>query len=192
VSERRAARRTIADLTEREQNLVHHSGWRYHQRQGHFVSDVGRLACAVPRPRRGTLSGLTSWRLVEGVLDALAAKSAIPPILSTLFTARKNAINGSGISYDAPWIVYICLGLSSSECRQRRAQCQSGNYRIPHVRLLLFGGTTQGPSAPESEIRSADAASLSVTRKLRGPAPPIMTFPFKENSLPVASTNANR
>jgi hypothetical protein len=39
---------------------------------------------------------------------------------------------------DAPGIVYVLLGLSSSECRQRRAQCQSGDYRLVHICILLL------------------------------------------------------
>jgi hypothetical protein len=102
----------------------------------YFVSDVGRPSCAVPRPGRGSRDDLTSCRVIEGVFHALAAKPPIPAILSTLFTARKDAINRSGVPNDAPRIVYVCLGFPC-ECRERRPQCQSDNYRLPHVRLLL-------------------------------------------------------
>jgi hypothetical protein len=54
----------------------------------------------------------TFIRVVIGIFDALAAKPPIPPVLNTLLTARKDAINASGVSYDAPWIVYICLHFS--------------------------------------------------------------------------------
>lgn len=46
-------------------------------------------------------------RIVKRILYALAAKTAIPAVLSTLVTARKNAINGSSVSYDALRIAYI-------------------------------------------------------------------------------------
>jgi hypothetical protein len=121
---------------------------------------MGRLAWRVPGPGRGSLNDPTHCRVVEGVLHALTAKSAIPPILSTLLPAREDAINGSGVAYDAPRIVYVCLGLSSSKCRQRRAQRQSGNQRLPHVRLHLFEGNTCKRSGPASEVRSADVALL--------------------------------
>jgi hypothetical protein len=54
----------------------------------------------------------TFSRVVIGIFDALAAKSATPPILSTLLTAGKDAFNASAFSVDAPWIVYICLHFS--------------------------------------------------------------------------------
>jgi hypothetical protein len=75
-----------------------------------FRVRCGRLACAMPRPGRGSRNDLTPCKVVERVLHALAAKSAIAPILSTLLPARKHAINGSGVSYDAPRIVYVCVG----------------------------------------------------------------------------------
>jgi hypothetical protein len=100
----------------------------------YLVSDVGQPACTMPRPGRASLNDLTSCRVVEGVLHALAAKTPVPPILSTLLTARKDAINGSGVSDDAPRIVYVSLGIS----RERRPQCQSGNYRLPHAALVVF------------------------------------------------------
>jgi hypothetical protein len=123
----------------------------------------GRLACAVRRPDRGTVNDLTSCNVVEGVSHARAAKSAIPPILSTLLPAREDAINGSGVAYDAPRVVYVCLGLSSSKCCQRRAQGQSGNQRLPHARLHLFEGNTCKRSGPASEVRSADVAFMACT-----------------------------
>jgi hypothetical protein len=106
-----------------------------------FRVRCGRLACAIPRPGRGSLNDLTSCKVVERVSHALAAKSAIAPIPSTLFPARKHAINGPGVSYDAPRIVYVCVGLSSGECS---AQCQSGNYRIPPVRASCLEATPLG------------------------------------------------
>ena len=82
------------------------------------VSDMRRLVCHAPGPDRGSLNDLTSCRVVEGVLHALAAESAIPPILSTLLPAREDAINGSGVSYDAPRIVYV--GVDLPRCSEQR------------------------------------------------------------------------
>jgi hypothetical protein len=79
----------------------------------------------------------------------LAAKTPVPPILSTLLAAREDTINGSGVSYDAPRIVYVCLGLSR-ECREHRPECQSSNYRPSHVRLLLLFSSSWLQIAPVS------------------------------------------
>jgi hypothetical protein len=57
-----------------------------------------------------------SGEFVSRVLYALAAKSSVPSVLSTLLTARKDAIKASIVSYNAPRIVYVCLGL----CREQR------------------------------------------------------------------------
>jgi hypothetical protein len=51
-------------------------------------------------------------RMVKRILYALAAKSPVPSILSALLTAREVAINGSGVSYDAPRIAHIRVELS--------------------------------------------------------------------------------
>jgi hypothetical protein len=65
-------------------------------------------------------------RIVKRILHALAAKTPIPAILSTLLTARKDAINASGVSYDAPRIAYICVDVSRRG--EHRRQGESGSH----------------------------------------------------------------
>jgi hypothetical protein len=132
--------------------------------QSYFVSEVGRLTCAVARLGRRSFNDLTFCRVVIGVLDALAAKSSVPPIHGALLSARKHAIDASSFPNDTPRIVYISLGLSR-ECRQRRTQCQSGNYRLPHVRLLVFGATPVSHRPPGLSSRQT-AALMACTHKL--------------------------
>ena len=48
---------------------------------------------------------------LAGVLDALAAKPPVPAAHGALLSARKDAINGSGVSGDARPIVYIRVDL---------------------------------------------------------------------------------
>jgi hypothetical protein len=61
----------------------------------------------------------TFFRIVMGIFDALAAKPAIPSIHCALLEARKDAVNASRVSYDAPWIVYICLHFSRGDQHRR-------------------------------------------------------------------------
>jgi hypothetical protein len=61
----------------------------------------------------------------------LTAKSPIPSVHSTLFSAHKHAVNGSGVANDAPWIIYIRVGFP--RCGNNRRQYQSGNHRFFHV-----------------------------------------------------------
>lgn len=44
-------------------------------------------------------------RIVKGILRALTAESPISSVRSTLLSAREDAIDASGISEDAPWVV---------------------------------------------------------------------------------------
>jgi hypothetical protein len=61
----------------------------------------------------------TLLRIVTGIFGALAAKPPIPSVHNTLLTARKDAINASGITSDAPWIVYVCLHFSQPHEHRR-------------------------------------------------------------------------
>jgi hypothetical protein len=97
----------------------------------------------VSQPDRSVFNGPAFTRVIVGVLDALAAKSPVPAVVRALLSAAKDAINASGISDDAPRIIYVCLGLSR-ECRERSPQRQSGDERLPHVRLLCFGAAPEG------------------------------------------------
>jgi hypothetical protein len=58
----------------------------------------------------------------------LTAKSPIPSVDSALFSAHKDAVNGSGIANDAPWIIYIRVGFP--RCGNDRTQDQSGSHRF--------------------------------------------------------------
>jgi hypothetical protein len=78
-----------------------------------------------------------SVRKTSNRVRITAAKPPISSVLSTLLTARKDALIAAGVSHEAPRIVYISVRLSC-ECREGRPQCQSGNYRHPHVHLLLL------------------------------------------------------
>jgi hypothetical protein len=107
--------------------------WRREEPESASPTLVDAMAC-----RR--LALLNHWRfsrIVGGISDALAAEPAVPAIKYALLASRKDAIDASGIADDAPRIVRIRVGLSH-EGRQRHPQRQSGNYRLPHVRLLLL------------------------------------------------------
>jgi hypothetical protein len=74
-----------------------------------FSRVVKRLSERIQHDSR--VNDRTFFRVVIGILDALAAKPPIPSVLSTLLTARKDAINASIVSYNTPRIVYVCLDL---------------------------------------------------------------------------------
>jgi hypothetical protein len=71
---------------------------------------VKRLSERVQHDSR--VNNRTLLRVVIRIFDALAAKPSIPSVRCALLQSRKDAINASGVSYDAPWIVYICLRFS--------------------------------------------------------------------------------
>jgi hypothetical protein len=64
----------------------------------------------------------------------LTTKTPIPSIHSTLLSARKDAVNGSGVANDAPWIIDIRVGFP--RCGNDRKQCRSGDHRFFHVVIL--------------------------------------------------------
>jgi hypothetical protein len=75
-----------------------------------FSGVVKRLSERVQHDSR--LDDRTFFRIVIGIFDALAAKPPIPSIHCALLEGRKDAVNAPRVSYDAPWIVYICLYFS--------------------------------------------------------------------------------
>ena len=96
-----------------------------------------RTFCAGSRiyaPRASLRDDGRQGRIIGRISDALTAESPIPSVLGALRLGREHAINASGISDDAPWIIYIRVGF-----RRRgddRGQCQSGSYQFFHVGTL--------------------------------------------------------
>jgi hypothetical protein len=101
--------------------------------------DVVRILLTVVSSRlasnRKRFTEWTSCGIVEFISYALAAKSATPPILSTLCTGGKDAFNASAFSMDAPWIVYSRLHFPGRG--EGRRENQSSSYQFPHVLLSL-------------------------------------------------------
>jgi hypothetical protein len=109
-----------------------------------------------------------SSRVIAGVSDALAAKSPVPAVRGALLSVGKDAIDASGVSDDAPRINFYMPGpfprmLPTPPIVPVRqvATCLCSSP--------LAGSNARRPSAPESEIRSADAALMACTHKLGGP-----------------------
>jgi hypothetical protein len=82
-----------------------------------FSGVVKRLSERVQHDSR--IDDRTFFRIVIGIFDALAAKPPIPSIHCALLEGRKDAVDASRVSYDAPWIVYICLHFSRGDKHRR-------------------------------------------------------------------------
>jgi hypothetical protein len=86
-------------------------------------------------PDRKRFTEWPSSGIVEFISYTLAAKSATPPILSTLLTGGKDAFNASAFSMNAPWIIYSRIHFPGRS--ERRREGQSGSYPFSHVPLPL-------------------------------------------------------
>jgi hypothetical protein len=93
-------------------------------------------------------AGRTECGIVELISYALAAKPPISSVLSTLLPARKDAVNASVFSKDAPRIVHrrVDLPRDGEHCRKG----QSGRYQLPHVPLPL--GQFQSRTRPRGSL----------------------------------------